>query len=52
MCSVYAGGLDSRVQLAHMQNEMLGQLPPTHRRAQFINEENAGYAYFRSPNEK
>lgn len=29
MCSVYAGGPDRLAQLTQMQNEMVGQLPPT-----------------------
>lgn len=31
MCSVYAGGLDRLAQLTQMQNEMVGQLTPTHK---------------------
>lgn len=29
MCSVYAGGPDRLAQLTQMQNEVVGQLPPT-----------------------
>lgn len=46
MCSVCAGGLQRLTQLTQMQNEMVGQLPPTHKHTWlFLNEENTGYAY-------
>lgn len=54
----YAGGLDRLAQLTQMQNEMVGQLPPTpkHKHAHFVNEENTGHEYFhphfRSPTKK
>lgn len=50
MCSAYASGLDALAQLTQMQNEVVGQLPPTrkhtHTHVCFVNEEGTGTVYF------